>query len=105
MKAKELIEAELVRLEAKLKAFDRLNDTPYLSYAVKALNKSNAALSKYIQTKDESAYKWAELWDKAKKHFTKQAEKQNITDYADKRVALEIEISDLKNNLYFCNRR
>lgn len=104
MKARELIEKELAKLEAELKAFNKLNDTPYLSYAVKALSKSNAALSRYIQTKDESAYKWAKLWDKAKKHFTKQAEKQNITDYADKRVSLEFEISDLKNTIYFCNR-
>ena len=102
---KELLEKELAKLEAELKAFDRLNNTPYLIYAVKALYKSNAALSRHIKNKDDKAYEWAKLWDRAKKHFYEQAEKQNIIDYADKRIELESKIQELRNDLFYRGRR
>ena len=102
---REVLEKELAKLKAELKAFNRLNDTPYLTYAVKALAKSNAALGRYYKNKDENAYKWAELWDRAKKHFTEQAEKQNIMDYADKRMAIETKIQELQTDLFYRSRK
>ena len=97
---REVLEKELAQLKKELKAFHKLNDTPYLSYAVKSLSKSNIALSRYVKTKDENAYKWAQLWDRARKYFAKQAEKQNITDYGDRRITLEARIAEIQNTIY-----
>ncbi len=90
-----------VILEKKLKNLIKLHEHPYLSRATTAYVKSMKALQRYLDdTKDTNSYKWAGLWDKAKKHNLQICKKQNHESYSKKRVDLEIELREINTELY-----
>ena len=99
---KKILEKEKVKIEKELFALIELHEKPYLSMGFIALQRSNLAFKRFINSnkQDKKAYWWADKWSELKKHYAKQAEKQDFIAYSEKRVKLESTLRDINNGLY-----
>lgn len=94
-------------IESELKELIRINEYNSLSRAIVSRERSNKALHRYIisEQKDKRAYAFAELWDKVHKKMMNIEHQKDIVRYADKRVSLEIELSDISSELYYRSKK
>lgn len=99
---KKILEREKVKIEKELFALIELHEKPYLSMGFIALQRSNLALKRFIDSKeqDKKAYWWADKWNELKKHYSKQAKKKDFVAYTEKRVNLESDLRDINNSLW-----
>lgn len=94
-------------IENELKELIYINEYNSLSRAIVSRQRSNLALKRYIDSKqeDENAYKWANIWNEVHKNMMKIEKQKDLIGYIDIRVRLETELSDINSELYYRNKR
>lgn len=97
-----LLIREKQKLEKKLHELVKLHDTPWLSKGFIALQRSNMALKRYIDSNeaDRKAYWWAEKWNELRKSYVKKLEKQDNVSYPGKRAKIELAIGEINGQLF-----
>lgn len=104
--AREVLLKEKEPIMKELSLLIKLHETPYLSMGVKALQRSNMALKRYLDSKekDKKAYWWAAKWNEFKKYCVEECKKQDFVNYATKRVELELALRDIDSSLWRLGR-
>lgn len=99
---KDILQKEKIRLEKHLKELYKKSDTRVLSKAIECQERSNKALKKYIDTKEDKFMRWAEIWNNAKKHFVDIGLLQGKHNfYIDEIIQTESDIIELSGKIYY----